>query len=254
MRESPARPPSAPAPHGEEERIRLAFAARVPEDPRYAWTNPGQLFLVHSRERKLLAMLRRHGMTPLRDQEILEVGCGTGAWLRSFVQWGARPERVWGIDLLPDRVEEARRLCPAAMHIQAGNAAELPYADASFDVVFQSTVFTSVLDAGMRHAIAREMLRVARPDGLILWYDFHVGNPANRQVRAVTAREVRRLFAGCRIDLRRVSLAPPLVRRLAPVSWLACHLLEAVPFLCTHHVGAIRPPSAGAGTPAASHA
>ena len=37
------------------------------------------------------------------------------------------------------------------------------------------------------------------------------------------------------------TLAPPIARRrLAPVSWLACSLLEALPFLRTHYVGVLR--------------
>jgi hypothetical protein len=86
------------------------------------------------------------------------------------------------------------------------------------------------------------MLRVLKPGGAVLWYDFHFDNPRNADVKAVTPREVRALFPGCRVTLKRAGLAPPVARRLAPLSWMACHVLEKVPFLCTHHLGLIERP------------
>lgn len=41
------------------------------------------------------------------------------------------------------------------------------------------------------------------------------------------------------VDLRRVSLAPPIARALARWSWLACELLEKLPFLRTRYLAAI---------------
>ena len=227
---------------GEEARVLRAFARREPADPRYEWSNPGQLFLVQSRERVLLRMLGEHGRLPLSGQDVLEVGCGTGSWLRSLVQWGADPARVAAIDLIPGRVDEARRLSAPGVRIDVANATAIPYPDAAFDLVLQSTVFTSVLDAATRRAIAAEMLRVLKPGGAVLWYDFHFDNPRNADVKAVTPREVRALFPGCRVTLKRAGLAPPVARRLAPLSWMACHVLEKVPFLCTHHLGLIERP------------
>ncbi len=144
-----------------------------------------------------------------------------------------------GIDLLPERIAAARLATAAGVTFLCGSAAKLDFPDGAFDCVLQSTVFTSILDDAVRQQIAREMLRVLRPDGLILWYDFHVNNPWNPDVRRVSRREIRRLFPGCRVELRSVSLAPPLSRRIAPYSWLLCHLLSAIPFLCTHYLGFI---------------
>ena len=186
-------------------------------------------------------MLRRHHVVPLDRTRILEIGCGTGYWLREFVQWGARPENVVGIDLLQDRIVEARRLCAAAIHIDNGQAAELPFADGTFDLVFQSTVFTSILNPVLRRQVAFEMLRVVKRDGLMAWYDFHADNPRNPDVRGVKKREIHQLFPACDIDLRRITVAPPLLRLLAPYSWLGCYLLGQCSWACTHYLGAIRP-------------
>src|SRR5438094_470231 len=75
----------------EESRIRAAYAKRDEADARYSWFSPGYQFMMQERERRLLALLQRYGYENLKSKTILEVGCGTGEWLRDFVKWGARP-------------------------------------------------------------------------------------------------------------------------------------------------------------------
>lgn len=223
----------------EAERIGAVYAARVSES-RYSLFDPGHAFMIHEQGRRMRQALSRHGCTGLNAKRLLDVGCGTGYWLREFVQWGARPENLSGVDLLATRVAQAQALCPLGVSLRCADAQALPFADGAFDIVSQSTVFTSVLDPAIRQRIASEMARVLAPDGFILWYDFHVGNPRNPNVRSVGKREIRALFPGWRVDLTRVTLAPPIARVLVRYSWLACVLLERVPLLCTHYVGVIR--------------
>ena len=118
------------------------------------------------------------------------------------------------------------------------------YSSGSFDIVLQAGVFTSVLDHDMRRAMAAEMLRVLRPNGIIVWYDIFWENLGSSYLRPVTKEELRDLFPGCMLDLRRVSLAPLLTRLLTPRSWSASAMLSRVPSLCTHDLGAIRLPPA----------
>jgi ubiquinone/menaquinone biosynthesis C-methylase UbiE len=230
---------SAGAASLEEARIRAAYAKRQKGDARYSYFSMGNLFEKQERERRLLALLKRHDCASLHTKKILEVGCGTGAQLREFMKWGARPENMTGIDLLVDHVAEARYLCPEAVSIVCGNAAELAFPDATFDLVVQFTVFTSVLDSTMKQQMAAEMLRVVQDDGYILWYDFHVNNPWNPDVRGIKRREISQLFPGCQITLQRMTLVPPLARLLAPYSWFACYALGKIPWLCTHYIGLI---------------
>ncbi len=191
-------------------------------------------------ERILLTALRRSGLWPLAGKRILDVGCGTGYWLRCLIAWGAQPQHAAGIDLLRDRVFHAARLSPRHTGFSCGSAVELPFQSGSFDLVLQVTVFTSILDADFRRRVADEMVRVLTPDGAILWYDFCVESPRNPDVRAVKAGEIRRLFPGCSVELARVTLAPPLTRLVAPLSWTLCALLNLVPPLRTHYLGVIR--------------
>ncbi len=103
----------------------------------------------------------------------------------------------------------------------------------------QFVVFSSILDSDVRKAVAAEMLRVLRPGGLVLWYDFHRDNPRNPDVTGIRKSEVERLFPGCSIELRPATVAPPLARSVgARLPW-ALGVLGAMSWLKTHHVGII---------------
>jgi ubiquinone/menaquinone biosynthesis C-methylase UbiE len=177
---------------------------------------------------------------PLHEKKILEIGCGQGNWLREFIKWGASPNNLAGIDLLPDRIEKARQLCPQNVELRCGNACELPFENNSLDVVAQFTVFSSILDIEMKKTLASEMLRVVKTEGFILWYDFYVDNPRNRDTRGIRKSDIASLFPQCRIQLNKVSLLPPLTRVLAPWAWLSCYLLEQLGLLNTHYLGTIK--------------
>jgi ubiquinone/menaquinone biosynthesis C-methylase UbiE len=224
----------------EEARIRAVYAKRQGDDARYSWFSPGQLFIVQERERRVLALLRRHDFASLSSKKILEIGCGTGYWLREFVKWGAKPENITGIDLLPDRIAEAKSLCPSGIKFHCGNAANLDFQNSTFDLVVQSTAFTSILDPALKKQVAREMIRVLKEKGIILWYDYHVNNPWNPDVQGIKKREISILFQGCHIDLQRITLAPPLARWIASRSWLLAYLLERIPLLRTHYIGVVQ--------------
>ncbi len=225
-------------PESDEVRIRRAHARRR-EDDRYSMFNPGHLFTLQERERAVLKLLKQQGAGDLAPLRILEVGCGTGTWMRDFVRWGARPEHMTGVDILPERIAQARGLCPAKLTLLEANATSLPFDAASFDLVLQSTVFTSILNEGVRQAVALEMIRVTRDTGLMLWYDYHVQHRANPDTRPVSRTEIRRLFPECTVRLTRITLAPPIVRLIAPYSWFACECLGALPLARTHYLGAI---------------
>lgn len=207
----------------------------------YDLDRPANLFLRQGQERALRGALERSGLLPLAGRRLLEVGCGSGNWLEILERFGVRREGLSGIDLDPGRVEVCRSRFPGA-DIRSGDASVLPWESGSFDLVFQSTVFSSILDPEMRRAVASEMLRVLAPGGAILWYDFFMDNPANPNVRGVRRREIEALFPGCRVDLRRATLAPPLARRIVPVSWTLAAVLESLRVFDTHYLGVIGRP------------
>jgi SAM-dependent methyltransferase len=229
----------------ELERIRTVYDARAAglAPGTYSVLRPGELHMLQRREEVALRLLRRIAGLDLGTSDILDVGCGRGLRLLDWLRWGASPERLAGIDLMADKAEAARRLLPSA-RIATGSADTLPFPDAHFDIVTQAMTISSILDPAMRRRVAAEMMRVLRPGGAILWYDMRMGNPRNPNTRPVGRRELADLFPGATMEIASLTLAPPLARRLAPLSFTLCRLTEAlVPPLRSHLAALIRRPS-----------
>ena len=198
------------------------------------------IFLFQGRE--ILWLLRRFQHTHLDREKVLDVGCGTGFWLRQLVQWGARPANVYGIYLLEERIQRARELCPPGVTLTWDDASNLESGDGTFEIILQFTAFTSILDAEMKTKLANEMTRVSKSGGAILWYDFFVSNPSNPDVRGVTREEISQLFPGLSVYLKRVTLTPPLGRAVGPVAPSLYRFLSTCKLLCTHYLGFFRKP------------
>ena len=188
----------------------------------------------------MLGMLKGLGIQNLHPMRILDIGCGNGFWINEFIKWGADPSNITGVDVDPRCVETAIKNTAKTVTLHCANGSSLPAEDNSYDIVLQSTLFTSVLDTDTRTRIAAEMMRVLDHKGFILWYDFHVNNPNNPGVRRVSRSEIRRLFPSCHVTLKPITLAPPLARLIAPWSVTLCHILEVFRPLCTHYIGCIR--------------
>ncbi len=223
----------------EEERIRVAYSRRHGDGVVYSFFDPGHLFLAQELERELIKLFQRHQMNPLSEKRVLDVGCGTGWTLRQLTKYGARAKNLCGIDLLPNAIEEAERIS-RDIDFRCGNAEVLPFGSESFDIVTQFTMFTSILDDEMKRNTAEEMVRVLRPRGIILWYDYFVSKPTNPDVKGIGKSEIVSLFPNCTFDFNRVTLAPPIARAVARYSFLLCYLLEKIPWLKTHYLLVIR--------------
>jgi ubiquinone/menaquinone biosynthesis C-methylase UbiE len=90
-------------------------------------------------------------------ERALDVGTGTGAGARAIKQLSPNAEVV-GVDLASGMLAEARRLVPEATFVE-GDAARLPFDDASFDLVAHQNMIPFV----------DEVARVLRPGGWTLF-------------------------------------------------------------------------------------
>jgi SAM-dependent methyltransferase len=233
--------------HARDEVDRIAdvyrgYAREGARDRRWAPDNPGNRAIVAERLRVLGELLAAERRLPLDRARILEVGAGDGDVLASLVGLGARPERLVGVDLLPDEVARARARHPE-LRFAVANAEALDLDDHAVDLVLLFTVLTSILDAGMTGRIAAEVDRVLAPGGAVVWYDFRIDNPRNPHVRGVGRRRIRALFPGYRLHLRSVTVLPPLARRLGWATAWAYPLLSRVPLLRTHYLGLLAKPA-----------
>ena len=118
----------------------------------------------------------------------------------------------------------------------------LPLSPASFDIVCQSTVFSSILDDTLQARVAVDMWRSAGPGGGVPWYDFPYNNPSNRDVRGVPLARIRALFPGAALSARRIARAPPISRRVVRLHPALYGWFNALPLLCTHLLGWVGKP------------
>jgi SAM-dependent methyltransferase len=105
-----------------------------------------------------------------RGKRILEIGCGLGTDLLQFARSGAV---VTGVDLTPASVELVRRrfaLEALPVDAQVADAEHLPFADASFDVVYSFGVLHHTPNT--QKAID-EVYRVLKPGGRIIIMLYH---------------------------------------------------------------------------------
>lgn len=145
--------------HGQKQH----FGALV-EDERFRWQT-GNPYIVHQ-EKDLLKVLASHD----RRSRLLEVGCGEGANLANLE--GSFKKAV-GVDFSWKRVAFCRKNVVGAQ-FGCGDAANLPFSDETFDVVFCRDVLHHVPDPGR---VLMEMHRVCKPGGHLVLIEANGKNP-----------------------------------------------------------------------------
>jgi ubiquinone/menaquinone biosynthesis C-methylase UbiE len=110
------------------------------------------------------------------DFEVLDVGCGIGGAVRYLSSTYAC--KTTGIDLTKEYVEVARRLAHAVrldelVSFHCASALDMPFADASFDIVWTEHVQMNIEDKG---AFYKEMARVLKPGGRLVFHDVFSGD------------------------------------------------------------------------------
>jgi SAM-dependent methyltransferase len=168
-------------------------------------------------------------LEPVSTLSFLEVGAGTGYNVPYWRQFGFVDITI--NDIRPEALADASQW---GVRLLVGNAALLTIPPV--DVVYAGTVFSSILGNTDRHDVAGGLWRLAKR--AILIYDFTWNNPANPDVRKVTTAEIRSLFPLASIESRRLTLAPPIARRIP--AWI--YPLVNWPLLQTHRLWLVRRP------------
>jgi SAM-dependent methyltransferase len=187
------------------------------------------------RELRYLTILRRH-FEKIKQLKLLEIGAGTGDNILFFQRFGIPWENLYANELMEERgIVLHERL--KTNNIFIGDALNLNYSN-YFDVVFQSTVFTSILDYEFKRQLAQKMKKMVKEDGIIIWYDFKYDNPKNENVKGIRRRELKELFGDtCIYNFYSTTFAPPLGRRLKKFYNFFNVLF---PFMRTHIVAVIQ--------------
>jgi ubiquinone/menaquinone biosynthesis C-methylase UbiE len=97
-------------------------------------------------------------LVPEPGRATLEIGCGEGRVARDLAACG---HRVTGLDVAPSMVRSAQLADPHGEYV-LGDAARLPFADGSFDLV---VAYNSLMDVDDMPAAVSEAARVLEPGG-----------------------------------------------------------------------------------------
>src|ERR1039457_1319167 len=211
-------------------------------DCNYSGLNPAYLQRTQSIEKHILITLNKTGVgSRISSLNILDFGCGKGKWLARWIAWGADPSKLAGVDIRKDATSYASSILPHC-DIRLMDSLDIPYQNDTYDIVFINSVFTSILNENVRMFVASEINRVLKPHGIIMLSDFIYNNPRNPNVRGLTYKHITRVFKDMTIVTNsRIILAPPIARRLVPVSWKLSKFVEAAfSFLKTHRFVALR--------------
>lgn len=119
---------------------------------------------------------------------LLDCGCGPGTVTLGLAQ-AVAPVRAIGIDLEPSMVARARAFATERqvenVEFRVADIHELPFSDASFDVVFTSAVLEHL---GEPDRALREIYRVVKPGGLVGVVSTDWGDPLISPVNASVSR------------------------------------------------------------------
>ena len=124
------------------------------------------------------AAMRRQALVPLKaallgrpGARLLDVGCGTGRFLREVKANYPRLEAT-GLDLSPYYLAVAQRDLRSWSRVQLvlGAAEVIPFADSQFDAVTCVYLFHE-LPPGVRRGVVAEIRRVLKPGGMLVFVD-----------------------------------------------------------------------------------
>jgi ubiquinone/menaquinone biosynthesis C-methylase UbiE len=106
-------------------------------------------------------------MPRMVGKRFVDIGCGTGRWLRWSVERGARAS---GVDLSLPMLREAARKSQIAGRVVHGDALRAPFGDNCADIVLSTLALGHLRPI---QAAMAEMARIAAPGASVLITDFH---------------------------------------------------------------------------------
>lgn len=163
------------------------------------WAKHVLPLLVEKGCRSTTILDERRRWIPRAHGEVLELGVGTGLNLAFYAP--ERVAKVTGIDPSPSLLRKAAPRAvssPIDVELVEASAERLPFASAAFDSVVVTYSLCSIGDPG---AALREVRRVLKPDGELVFVEHGLAPDARTSRWQRRATPVWRMFTGgCHLD------------------------------------------------------
>lgn len=218
----------------ELDRLKQVYVDRKDLKINYHPALPENYYLINSREKVFVSSLLKCFGTNFDNVKVLDLGFGYGHDIFTLIKSGFKVENISGVEVIEERFNNLKNIIPNA-NLKLNNGFNIPFDNEEFDLIIQSTVFSSILDKNSRKELANEMIRVLKPKGKIFFYDLKFNNPWNKNVIKMDVNEINDLFPNYNKKFISTTLNPIAVRKIASKSIILCEFLEKVSFLCSHY-------------------
>lgn len=176
--------------------------------------NPEVLFQILATEASVVRAFHMINDSPV-NSIVLNVGCGNGADNFQLLRLHYDIKNIFGIDINDERLSIAQHVFPNSS-CELGDASNMKYKNDFFDIVFESTMFSTIADDNLCDKIASEMIRVCKQSAHIVLVDWKIPKPNNPNYNALTHKKLVEFFkVGVETDLvltARGALIPPIGR------------------------------------------
>lgn len=112
---------------------------------------------------------------PVKNKCVLDIASGPGIPGILIAEKGAKKVVCLDVSgtMIKEGIKEAKKRGLKNIEFQKGSAFELPYEDSSFDVIFANRFFNKI-PSQLREIALKEIMRVLRPGGKLLFYVEHM--------------------------------------------------------------------------------
>jgi len=133
-------------------------------------SNRGLKFLFERTNNKIIESAQSDSEFDIKEQKLLEIGCGMGDFLREAADVFSQ---VYGVDISEDMISVAYDILPKNAHVSVIDGEQLPFKDNFFNVVVMKGV---VHHLGKPDLVFREVKRVLQKNGRLVIFE---GNPSS---------------------------------------------------------------------------
>lgn len=162
-------------------------------------------------EIKMFEKLSQYGYHDLHQKDVLDIGCGDGHWLRKFMEWGAKPERLIGIEIHEQLLEHAKKHSKPPLQFLKAYPEQLPFEDYKFNIVLLFGFMMHILNDTLRRKTGQEVLRVLSNDGIIITSNLLAGVEQQLDpflaytTKGLSLEDLQDIFPDCQVAFEQLS-------------------------------------------------